>query len=144
MQEKVEALQNAVERVGINKINTEKTQRMRIRVRDSGPIHIGDEDIQTTDHFTYLDRVLSESGGTGEDIVPCIKKAQQAFAILRFVWKSGVIFLKTKQKIFPSNFLYGSETWRVTKTLLSRLQSFLNKRLRQIYTRNLLATCHCE
>lgn len=101
MQEKVEALQNAVERVGINKINTEKTQRMRIRVRDSGPIHIGDEDIQTTDHFTYLDRVLSESGGTGEDIVPCIKKAQQAFAILRFVWKSGVIFLRLSRRYFP-------------------------------------------
>ena len=44
--------------------------------------------------------------------------------------------LNTKLRIFNSNIksvlLYGSETWRLTKALLSKVQSFLNKRLRQI------------
>ena len=135
MQEKVEALQHAAERVGL-KINNEKTQEMRIQARDDSPIHIGDEVIQRTDHFTYLGSVVSESGGTEEDIVARIRKAQQAFATLRSVWKSRGISLNTKLRIFNSNIksvlLYGSETWRLTKALLSNVQSFLNKRLRQI------------
>jgi len=79
---------------------------------------------------------VSESGGTEEDIVARIRKAQQAFATLRSVWKSRVISLNTKLGIFNSNIksvlLYGSETWRLAKALLSKVQSFLNKRLRQI------------
>ena len=80
--------------------------------------------------------MVSESGGTEEDIVSRIRKAQQAFATLRSVWKSRVISLNTKLRIFNSNIksvlLYGSETWRLTKALLSKVQSFLNKKLRQI------------
>ena len=79
---------------------------------------------------------MSESGGTEEDIVARIRKAQQAFATLRSVWKSRAISLNTKLRIFNCNIksvlLYGSETWRLTKALLSEVQSFLNKRLRQI------------
>ena len=134
-QEKVEALQHAAERVG-PKINGEKPQEMRIQARDDSPIHIEDEVIQMTDHFTYLSSVVSESGGTKEDIVASIRKAQQAFATLRSVWKSRAISLNTKLRILNSNIksvlLYGSETWRLTKVLLSKVQSFLNKRLRQI------------
>ena len=46
------------------------------------------------------------------------------------------ISLNTKLRIFNSNIksvsLYGSETWQLTKALLSKVESFLNKRLRQI------------
>ena len=73
MQENVEALQHAAERVGL-KINNEKTQEMRIQATDDSPIHIGDEVIQSTDHFTYLGSVVSESGGTEEDILPVLGK----------------------------------------------------------------------
>ena len=75
-------------------------QEMRIQARDDSPIHIGDEVIQRTDHFTYLGSVMSESGGTEEDIVARIRKAQQAFATLRSVWKSRAISLNTKLRIF--------------------------------------------
>ena len=105
---------------------------MRIQARDDSPIHIGDEVIQRTDHFTYLGSVVSESGGTEEALVARIRKAQQAFATLRTVWKSRAISLNTKLRIINSNIksvlLYGSETWRLTKALLSKVQSFLNKR----------------
>ena len=120
----------------MQEINNEKTQEMRIQARDDSPIHTGDEVIKRTNHFTYLGSVVSESGGTEEDIVARIRKAQQAFVTLRSVWNSRAISLNTKLGIFNSNIksvlLYGSETWRLTKALLSKVQSFLNKRLRQI------------
>ena len=50
MQEKVEAVQHAAERVGL-KINYEQTQEMRIQARDDSPIHFGDEVIQKDGPF---------------------------------------------------------------------------------------------
>ena len=129
------ALQSASARVGL-KINTRKTREMRIQVRDGNPLHIGNEDIQRVDNFTYLGSMVSVTGGTEEDIIARIRKAQQAFACLRAVWKATSLSLKTKIRIFNSHvksvLLYGSETWRLTKTLLSKVQTFVNKRLRQI------------
>ena len=82
--------------------------------------------------------MVSVTGGTEEDIIARIRKAQQAFACLRAVWKATSLSLKTKIRIFNSNvksvLLYGSETWRLTKTLLSKVQTFVNKYL--------LAKCH--
>ena len=64
MRAKLEALQNTSGRVGL-KINTEKTQEMRIQAGDVMPIRIGKEDIKRMYHFTYLSRiVLSVTGGT--------------------------------------------------------------------------------
>jgi len=88
------------------------------------------------DNFTYLGSMVSVTGETEQDIIARIRKAQQAFAFLRAVWKATSLSLKTKIRIFNSNvksvLLYGSETWRLTKTLLSKVQTFANKRLRQI------------
>jgi len=79
--------------------------------------------IQRTDHFTYLGSVMSVRGGTEEDITARIRKAQQAFATLRPVWRARPISLNTKLRIFNSNMrsvlVYESETWRLTKELLS-------------------------
>lgn len=83
----------------------------------------GNDAIQRTDHFTYLGSVMSVRGGTEEDITARIRKAQQAFATLRPVWRPRPISLNTKLRIFNSNMrsvlVYESETWRLTKELLS-------------------------
>ena len=102
MRKKLEALQNAAGRVGLN-INTGKTQEMRIQVGDDSLIRTGNENIEIMDYFTYLDSVVSVTGGTEEDIIARIRKAQQAFASLRSVWKARPISLTTKQRIFNSN-----------------------------------------
>ena len=76
------------------------------------------------------------TGGTEEDIIARTRKPQQAFACLRAVWKATSLSLKTKSRIFNSNLksvlLYGSETWRLIKILLSKVKTFVNKRLRQM------------
>ena len=57
--------------------------------------------------------------------------------MLRNVWKSNSISLKTKVRIFNTNvksvLLYGCETWNNTKATINRLQIFVNKCLRNIF-----------
>ena len=56
--------------------------------------------------------------------------------MLKPIWNSRTIQLQTKLRLFNSNvktvLLYGSETWRHTKTLDKKLQVFINTCLRQI------------
>ena len=99
MQEKTAALQSVSARVGL-KINTWKTWEMGIQVRDGNPLHIRNEDIQQVDNLTYLGSMVSVTRGTEEDIIARIRKAQQAFACLRAVWKATSLSLKTKNRIF--------------------------------------------
>ena len=52
------------------------------------------------------------------------------------IWKARNISLKTKVRLFNSNvktiLLYGAETWKTTKSLLHKLQVFINYCLRRI------------
>ena len=52
------------------------------------------------------------------------------------IWRSTSIHLQTKLRLFNTNIktvlLYGSETWKFTKELESKLQVFVNTCLRQI------------
>ena len=56
--------------------------------------------------------------------------------MLKPVWRSSSLSLKSKLRIFTSNvksvLLYGAETWRTTKYLVNKLQVFVNKSLRSI------------
>ena len=55
---------------------------------------------------------------------------------LRPIWRSTALSLRNKIRIFNTNVksvvLYGSETWRVTKTNTQKLQTFTNRCLRNI------------
>ena len=59
-----------------------------------------------------------------------------AFNTLRPIWRATSLSLQNKIKIFGTNvksvLLYGSETWRVTKTNTNKLQTFINKCLRNV------------
>ena len=75
-------------------------------------------------------------GGTEDDVKARIGKARTTFNILNKIWKTHNISLNTKLKIFNSNvksiLLYGSETWRTTSNINSKLQTFFNHCLRRI------------
>ena len=135
MQDKVDALRKVSQRVGL-RISKEKTKVLRTNNRQETPITIGGLSIEDVQEFTYLGRKISQTGGTEEDISARIKKARQTFAILRPVWKATAISACTKLCIFSSNvksiLMYGSETWRVTKSSSNKIQTFINKCLRQI------------
>ena len=80
-------------------------------------------------------RVVNKDGGTDKDIRNRINKARHAFNTLRPIWRATSLSLQNK-RIFGTNvksvLLYGSETWRVTKTNTNKLQTFINKCLRNV------------
>ena len=80
--------------------------------------------------------IISKTSATCEDIKARISKARHAFMLLRPVWHTTSISLKTKLRILSSNvksvLLYGSETWRLTAMLINKIQVFVNKCLRCI------------
>ncbi|RUS86029.1 hypothetical protein EGW08_006183 [Elysia chlorotica] len=94
------------------------------------------ENIKEVDKFVYLGSIVSKDGGTDEDIGSRINKARHAFRTLRSVWSSSALAQHNKIRIFNSNvksvLLYGSETWRTTKTNTQKLQTFINRCLRNI------------
>ena len=75
--------------------------------------------------------------GADEDVKSRVGKARQAFNNTpRPVWNPTSISTKTKLRIFTTNvksvLLYGPETWRVTRSISKKLQTFINKCLRKI------------
>ena len=135
MKVKGERLQETGGQVGL-KINIQKTKEMRIGVRQQESLELHGEAIERVSEFTYLGSIISDTGGTDEDITARIRKAQSTFSMLMPVWKEKCIRLQTKLRIFNTNvksaLLYGSETWRSTKLLIKKLQTFINKCLRKI------------
>ena len=57
--------------------------------------------------------------------------------MLKNIWASGGISIRTKPRIFNSNvksvLLYRCETWRTTQTMQQKIQTFFNTCLRRIY-----------
>ena len=89
------------------------------------------EGLEEVESFRYLGSIVDTRGGTEADVKSRISKARAAFHILRNVWKSRVIGKTTKMRLFNTNvksvLLYGTETWRMNKTTLKRIQTFVNQ-----------------
>ena len=109
---------------------------MRINAIKQDPINNNNTAIEDVQNFTYLGSIVSTTGGTDEDITARKKKAQQAFSILKPVWRSRSLRTCTKIRFFnsivKSVLLYGSETWRETVASSKCIQTFVNKCLRKI------------
>ncbi|KDR12593.1 uncharacterized protein LOC110836089 [Zootermopsis nevadensis] len=135
MQTKLEDLTEKVKNVGLV-INSKKTMALRINTTNTDPFTLSGEAIEDVDSFTYLGSVVAKNGGAAQDVSQRIRKANGAFVRFYLLWKSNRISTRTKLCIFCSNvksvLLYGSETWKVTKTITSKLQAFVNRCLRRI------------
>jgi hypothetical protein len=134
-QSKLTRLAEEAEKTGL-KINTGKTEVMRLNNRQEHPLQLQGEDLKETDRFTYLGSVVSTDGGADEDVRSRINKSRLAFNTLRPIWNSKALSQRSKIRIFNTNvkavLLYGSETWRVTNTITNKIQTFINKCLRHI------------
>ena len=135
MHEKVSALSETGKRVGL-KINHQKTKLLKINTQQNNNLNIDNINIEQTNSFVYLGSIVNELGGTDEDIKRRVGLARHAFVQLKPIWRSSSISAKTKLRLFNSNvksvLLYGSETWRVTETATAKIQTFINRCLRQI------------
>ena len=135
MQDKTNSLDANGGKLGM-KINIPKTKSMRANQTNHDPITLRGEALEEVDKFPHLGSIVSRDGGTEQDIAVRIGKATGAFKILRPIWTSRVISVQTKLRLFNSNvktvLLYACETWRSTKASTNKLQTFINKCLRNI------------
>ena len=137
MQDKTTRLGETSAGTGL-KINKRKTELMKINTTARAPVTVGGEPIREVESFVYLGSVVDKQGGTDRDVSSRIGKARAAFIILKNIWASMKISRTTKFRIFNSNvksvLLYGSETWRMTKATMQKIQTFINMCLRRILT----------
>nr|KAG5703814.1 hypothetical protein BaRGS_031448 [Batillaria attramentaria] len=136
MQDKTTRLEATSAGTGL-KINRKKTELMKINTTANTPVTVGGEPIREVESFVYLGSVVDGQGGTDRDVTARIGKARAAMVMLKNVWASKVVSIRTKLRIFNSNvksvLLYGCETWRTTKTMQQKIQTFLNTCLRRIF-----------
>ena len=81
--------------------------------------------------------IVAENGGTSREVNARIQKARGTFSKLRRVWLSKSLRKDTKIRIFnvcvKSVLLYGCETWLVTNEIQHKIQTFVNRCLKDIY-----------
>jgi hypothetical protein len=79
--------------------------------------------------------VVSVNRGTEDDIASRIKEANGVFVQLYPVWRDHNISKGVKIRIFNTDvksvLLYGCETWKTINQVTRRLQTFIDKWLRQ-------------
>ena len=136
MQDKTTLLETTSAGTGL-KINRKKTELMKMNTTANAPITVDGEPIREVESFVYLGSVVDHQGGTDRDVTARISKARTAFVVLKNIWASGGISMRTKLRIFNSNvksvLLYGCETWRTTQTMQRKIKTFFNTCLRRIY-----------
>ena len=92
--------------------------------------------IEEVQEFIYLGSKITADGNSENDVLSRIAKSRGAFASLKNIWKSSKISINTKLRIFKSNvlgvLLYGAESWKLTTTIISRIDVFQTRCLRRI------------
>ena len=101
MQEKTDLLNLVSAQTGLN-INMNKTKIMKANTKSKKVVTVGGKPLEETDCFTYLGSKINKTGGTEEDTKARIQNARVAFLMLSKIWKSKLIKLKTKMRIFNS------------------------------------------
>ena len=95
MQDKTTLLETTSAGTGL-KINRKKTELMKMNTTANAPITVGGEPIREV----YLGSVVDHQGGTDRDVTARIGKARAAFVMLKNIWASGGISIRTKLRIF--------------------------------------------
>ena len=136
MQDKTTLLETTSAGTGL-KVNRKKTEMMKMNTTATAPITVGGEPIREVESFVYLGSVVDQQGGTDRDVTARIGKARATVVMLKNIWASRGISMRTKLRIFNSNvrsvLLYECETWRTTQTMQQNIQTFFNTFLRRIY-----------
>ena len=82
MQKKESNHETTAQKIGF-KISHEKTKLLRINNQQKGPVTVSGKAVTDVDDFVYLGSRISQTGCTDEDIKARLKKARQAFAMLK-------------------------------------------------------------
>ena len=128
-QENTNAVVKNSEGLGL-KIHRGKSRILKVNSTNTVSVILGVEAIKEFELITYLGSVADARIGTESDVKAWIGKVWVAFLQLKNIWKSKVLSLKNKIRIFNTNvkavLLYGAETWRTTVTTTKRTLTFVN------------------
>jgi hypothetical protein len=110
---------------------------MTINNTNTNPIIVSGNPLEVVEEFVYLSSKMTADGDCQQEVATRVSKANQAFAMVKPIWRSTGLSIHTKLKIFKSNILaillYGSECWKTSVTIEMKLQEFQNKCLRRIF-----------
>ncbi len=134
MQGKINVVAFMSSQVGLN-VHKDKTKILKVNTTSTEPIILNGIPLKEVQSFTYLGSIIVQQGGTDADVKARIGKVRVGFIQLKNIWASRELET-TKIQLFNSNvktvLLYGAETWRMTKTTLRKIQTFINSCLRRI------------
>ena len=87
MQKKSSKLTQEAEKTGLE-INIQKTKLLKVNSTQQAKVQLKGKDIEEEKKFTYLGSVVTDKGGTDEDVKNRIGKARHAFSIFKTVWNT--------------------------------------------------------
>jgi len=106
-----------------------KIQTTDVTVPPGTTVQVGGSNVEVVDTFTYLGSQLHSSGHSGGISRNCMQMLD------RHIWRS-MISLSTKLRLYNVYilpvFLYGAETWSITKAIEKRIDAFDQWCLRRI------------
>ena len=111
------------------KINTAKTKSMSIvnssttRQPRSNAIVLNGHPVEEVNQFTYLGSEICKDGGSDADVNCRVRKAKEAYGILSPIWRNS----SCPNRLKVSVLLHGSSTWKVTKSITTKLQVFVKR-----------------
>ena len=135
MRQMTELVVGEADKVGL-KINTRKTEIMKIRSSDNQRVIIDNTELKEVEKFTYLGCEIRQDGNIRNEVGIRVGKAGSAFRTLNKVWNAQNISLSTKLKLFSSIvvsiLIYGCESWKGLKEIENRVRRFESGCLRKI------------
>ncbi len=109
---------------------------MRKNATVNTPVNIDGAPLEDVQEFVYLGSKMTADGDCDVEVNVRISKANQAFAMLKSVWRSTNLSLHTKIRIYKGNvlsvLLTGSQYYKTTVAVERKLEVFQNKCLRRI------------
>ncbi|VDO73232.1 unnamed protein product [Schistosoma margrebowiei] len=129
MQEKTTSVAAASTAAGLN-IHKGKSKILRYNTACTNPITLDGEYLEDVKSSTYLDGDIDKHGGSDADVNARIGKTRAVYLQLKDIWNSKQLSTNTKVRIFNTNvktiLLYVVETWRTTKSIMQKIQVFIN------------------
>ena len=90
-----------------------------------------DKEASNTWQFKYLGSLFEAGGGDMADVRRRIAMATQRFGKLRNLWKDGNLHMNLRKRLYKacvcSILTYGSEAWKITKTVAAALNGANSK-----------------
>ena len=118
-------------------VNTDKTKVLNQpppgQTSSRTNVGINREHLDELDYFPYLGSILSKTPTCAKDIENRIKAAHCAYGRLSHrVFNNHAISIRTKIMVFLSTLLYACETWTLHRRDIKSLESFQQRKLRQL------------